>query len=56
LFRDTAEDVGWDHDEDLYRAVLTRLGLRRLTTNVETRLAAVLAISRPEAAQPSSDE
>jgi very-short-patch-repair endonuclease len=56
LFRETADEVGWDHDEALYRAALTRLGLRRLTTNVEARLAAVLTISRPEAAQPLLDE
>lgn len=37
---------GWEHDETLYREVLARLGLRRLTTHVEATLAAALRLAR----------
>jgi len=46
LLADAAERLGWDNNETLFRAVLTRLGLHRLTTNVEARLLAILPIAR----------
>ncbi|MFC5260918.1 AAA domain-containing protein [Kribbella qitaiheensis] len=46
LIADAADVHGWDSDEVLFRQVLDQLGLRRLTTNVEARLAAVLSLAR----------
>ena len=36
------DDLGWDNDELLFREVLNQLGLKRLTTNTQTRLETVL--------------
>ena len=38
---------GWDNNETLQRAVLGQLGLHRLTTSVESRLAQALKLARP---------
>jgi very-short-patch-repair endonuclease len=40
-----AAEHGWDSEETLYRATLDLLGLRRLTTTVTDRLAAVLPLA-----------
>jgi hypothetical protein len=41
-----ALDRGWDDEEGLFRAVMSRLGLHRLTSNVDARLKSVLALAR----------
>lgn len=46
LIADLAEQHGWEHEETLFRAVLDELGLKRLTTNVSTRLARILPLAR----------
>lgn len=40
-----ADVVGWDSEEMLFRQVLTQLGLRRLTTNAETKLRSVVDLA-----------
>jgi very-short-patch-repair endonuclease len=51
LLAEAAEKHGWDSNETLFRAVLGRLGLHRLTTNVAARLLAVLPIARGDDAE-----
>jgi very-short-patch-repair endonuclease len=48
LLRDTADRVGWDDREALFRAAINRLGLRRLTTSVVRVLETALALARQE--------
>lgn len=48
LITDAASRHGWDSKETLYRAVLGRLGLHRLTINVETRLGQALQLAEFE--------
>ena len=48
LIDQAATEHGWDNNETLFRSVLARLGLHRLTTNVEARLLSVLPIARGE--------
>lgn len=50
-----ADEHGWDNNETLFRAVLARLGLHRLTTNVEARLLSVLPIARGDEADDLLD-
>jgi very-short-patch-repair endonuclease len=46
LLRQAAEEHGWDNEETLFRAVLGRLGLHRLTANVEQVLTSALTLTR----------
>ena len=48
LLRRAAEDHGWENKETLFRAVLARLGLQRLTTNVESLLTSTLVLAKGE--------
>lgn len=46
LLAEAADQHGWENNETLFRSVLARLGLHRLTTNVEARLNSVLPLAR----------
>ena len=46
LLASAADRYGWDNEETLFRAVLDRLGLKRLTTGVHERLREVLPLAR----------
>lgn len=46
LLRDTADRVGWNDTERLFRAALRRIGLHRLTTKAVNALQPALALAR----------
>ena len=56
LLSQAAAQHGWDHDETLYRTVLERLGLRRLTSNVEATLASALQLARTTDERDAGEE
>lgn len=56
LITQAAVQHGWDHDETLYRTVLERLGLRRLTTNVGATLASALHLARTTSEREMAEE
>ncbi|WP_370949043.1 AAA domain-containing protein [Amycolatopsis sp. cg5] len=46
VLSEVAETLGWADEEALFRAVLDRLGLKRLTANVRSHLADVAVLAR----------